>query len=614
MRTQNLWATVSLRVVLGVVLSSMLGACAVTVPPAPGSSSTDLNPPSSDTPNSGSPEVDIDNAQIDNAQDDRSAPPVAEVEEAVVCEEEASPTPLAVPENVPVFEKFNFQPQSIKVSESAVAVQTPRYRFSFCKSDSKWSVVSTEFVEEDYDYDEFLAKLADPDYNTLEINGDSYEYRIRLHADWLTARVNSQQSAQQEMDTGVWFTAKTSETLPVEVAKKMAQAAIEDTLQPHETAVYFEIKAPDSEVVSHQLYTLQELQEARLGASLGVPRIAGTVKTNDGVWFAATASQGEGDGGFASLLYYRADTGELTVQRPELIQGDQITAIAGTGSGNDLTLWLGTMRSGEGNPYFPADGLVAYQPTTQALINYTVTNSSMVGAIPHQLTVHNDVLWVGTGNGICQVLWQTISDAKSWDCWRFSLSATLPPEGVALYASVLAEAAATTLSEDTVEVLWAYQESLDDSGELGKIRYEVAYEPGFEVQLSQGGYRLANEVAKRIARDKPIFWPGRQWHWRGDRFVRGLDEVALNLVGGGPHGLIKSNSQTGFSFDHSAIRGDFDLISLEPDSTKVRYYSGWIDGDKLTVYPRIVPTRKPENAKPNPLTKIAPTLPPAPGP
>ena len=67
-----------------------------------------------------------------------------------------------------------------------------------------------------------------------------------------------------------------------------------------------------------------------------------------------------------------------------------------------------------------------------------------------------------------------------------------------------------------------------------------------------------------------IFWPGRQWHWNGKRFTRALDEVSWNLVGGGPQGLVSANSQSGFSFNQYAIRGDFNLLSLEPEATQLR--------------------------------------------
>ena len=172
-----------------------------------------------------------------------------------------------------------------------------------------------------------------------------------------------------------------------------------------------------------------------------------------------------------------------------------------------------------------------------------------------------------------------------------------------------------TLKKPEVEVLWAAWEFYEQPEvEPKAFRYEVVYEPGFEATLSQGGYRVNNEVAQRMVGDNPVFWPGRQWHWAGDKFRRTFDEVSLNLVGGGPYGLIKSNIRTGFSFDHLAIRGSFDLLSLEPDGTKVRYYSGWIDGVELAVYPKIVLATPPQAIASNPLDAIATELPASSGP
>lgn len=516
------------------------------------------------------------------------APPTTEagqnVSLAVADCDRSEPTisPLTTPADMPVYEQFNFQPEAMAIANSNVAVKTPYYTFSLCKGNNSWRVTSTEpTTEADFDYERFLAELANPAYQTIEVNGETYEYRIRLEADWLTEQLNSA-------------------TNPADPA---AASNDED-----EDAVYFELKTPDGRTISRQLYTLAQLQEAQIGASLGTPSIAGSAVTGKTIWWAATASQGEGDSGFASLLHYSPDTGELSVQQPEEIQGDQITAIAATGNPKTPTLWLGTQRAGEGNPYLPANGLVAYQPKTKKLKSYTVTNSSLVGAIPHQLAVANDSLWVATGNGICQVRWQTVDQAKSWSCWQTTTTATLPADGVKIYSTFLATEPAATLSASTVEVLWADQ-AQSDQANTGPVRYEVVYQPGFEAQLSQGGYRVANPVAQRAVRGEPIFWPGRQWHWAGDRFVRGFDEVAPNLVGGGPYGLVSSADDDSLTFDHSTIRGSFDLLSLSQETTKVRYYSGWIDGADLEIYPKMIAVTSPNKAAPNPLTKMAADLP-----
>ena len=487
---------------------------------------------------------------------------------------DAQPSPMTAPENTPVFEQFNFQPSEIDVSEKTVSIQTPYYKFSFCKGDSTWSILSSEPPVEDFDYDQFLAEAADPAYETIDVVGESYQYRVRLEASWLDRQV--------------------AET---------------------ESAVYFDLITPDGEETSRQLYTLADVQDAQLGASLGIPSIAGTAVVEDTVWFAVTTSQGEGENGFASLLHYSPEAG-LRIDQPKEIQGDQITAIAATHPPNsdNLTLWLGTQQSGEGNPHLPASGLVAYQPAAKVLNSYTVANSPLVGAIPYQLAVEDDSLWVATGNGTCQVQWRTVDQANSWDCWQVTATATLPSEGVDIYPSFFATDAAATLTDPMVEVLWVDQEQPEwtDSAAApppGMIRYEVVYEPGFEALLTQGGYQIDSAVAKRAASGESVFWPGWQWHWEGDRFVRGLDEVALNAFGGGPHGLYADMGDYPLAFDHQAVRGDFDLLSLTAESTQVRYYSGWVVGSELTVYPTVVPVTLPAAEQPNPVADIAARLP-----
>ncbi len=514
--------------------------------------------------------------------------------------------PLTTPEDTPIFEQFNFQPHAIEIAPGVVTVKTPAYTFAFCQRDRTWSVTSiaAEAAEEEFDYDQYMAEIADPAYDVITVGRDRYEYRARLEADWLRAQ------------TG---------TSPLS----------EDTA---ENTVYFELQTPNGKSLRQPLYSLSELQAANLGASLGVPSIVGSVVTQDAIWFAATATQGEGDSGFASLIRYSLKTGEITVQRPEEIQGDQITAIALTpnlipestpasapastpasppeSTSENITLWLGTQRSGEGNPYLPANGLIAYQPMTKTLERYTITNSPLVGAIPTELAVEDDQLWVGTGNGVCQVAWQTVDEAQSWDCWRFAFTAALPEAGIDLYPSSLADQPAATLTDPEAEVLWADWKLADDA-ELNSqpqiVRYEVVYSPGFEVQLAQSSYQTTDDVARQFAGGEAVFWPGHAWHWAGDRFARSLDEVSQNHFGGGPYGLMKSNFSVGPNADQVAIRGDFDLLNLEAQTTTVRHYSGWISAENLQVYPSLIPTETTPD-EPNPLDQFIPNLPTSPGP
>jgi hypothetical protein len=493
---------------------------------------------------------------------------------------------MAEPENMPAFEQFNFRPEGISIEADTVTFETPYYNFTFCKGDRTWSVTSvsnSQADEAEFDYEQMLADIANPDYSTIEIDGETYEYRVRLQAEWLNEQIASSGEPPFNPDASA------------------------------EEVVYFELKLPDGELLSQQLYTLSDLQTAQLGASLGVPEIAGAVAVENQLWFAATAEQGEGNSGFASLIHYDLETNELSVDQPAEMQGNQISAIAATNRNNTLTLWLGTKRSGEGNPHLPADGLVSYQPDSQGLTTYSVANSALVGAIPFEIAVEEDFLWVATGEGVCEVEWQTVDSGESWNCWEYMATADLPAAGVDLYNSFLATEPTGTLNQDSVEVLWVSQ-TFEEADEPAALRYEVAYEPGFEVQIPQGGYWLSNEVARRTTKGSDIFWPGHAWHWQGDRFTRSLDEVALNMVGGGPHGLADSNTRDGFYFDSNAIRGDFDLLDITSDSTKVRHYSGWVDGSDLSVYPTVVSVDSLTRSKPNPLVEMAASLPESPGP
>ncbi|MEL6554666.1 MAG: hypothetical protein AAFQ63_14535 [Cyanobacteria bacterium J06621_11] len=571
-----------------------------------------------------------------------------ETSAAAPCELTSStPEPLSTGENEAVFEQFNFRPQEIAVTDNTVTITSANHIFSLCQTNDTWSITSADASEDDlpYNYEKELAKIADPDYQTLEVENETYKYRIRLQAQWLEEQLKPDTIDPEAVDP--------AETTTPETAT--------------EDAVFFELENPDGELISQQLYTLSKLREAQLGASLGPPEIAGVASIGTDIWFATTASQGEGDSGFASLIHYSLTANELKVETPEEIQGDQITSLAitqgpisteketpkasstkgkkaeeketpdqankqaadqianSTENADSqtadsqtadteetlLTLWIGTQRSGEGVPYFPASGLVAYQPSNQNITKYTINNSPLIGAIPHQVATKDDSLWVATGDGTCQVDWSAIGKSESWNCWKFTATATLPSDGVEVFDSFLADSPTATLNKDTVEVLWANRSS-EENEAAQMTRYEVVYESGFETQLSQGGYRVANEAARRAAGraadDNNIFWPGSQWHWNGERFKRSLDEVALNLVGGGPYGLVTSNSRKGFDFDSNAIRGEFDLLELTSEHTKVRYYSGWIEGEGIDVYPTVVAVEPQTESKPNPLTEIAADL------
>ncbi|MGC1392793.1 MAG: hypothetical protein WA828_00835, partial [Coleofasciculaceae cyanobacterium] len=289
-----------------------------------------------------------------------------------------------------------------------------------------------------------------------------------------------------------------------------------------------------------------------------------------------------------------------------------------TGNANNLTFWMATKIGGEGNPYLPGMGLVAYRPEPGNLKLgktkfYDVNNSPIVGAIPEKLKLDNDRLWVGTGNGICQVKWQNPDDPNSWNCQRFALVTQLPKTGIPLYNSVGSKNPAATLSPnkngEMHEVLWFAP--LDFQNPKG--RYEVRYPQGFTTTLNEQGVTFLSQQVEQIrAKTQPgkpqFYWAGSEWHWNGSRFVRGLDEVALNLVGSGPRGITSNQSLPNRLPDSFAIRGDLDLLSLSKTATSVKYYSGWIDDANIKLYLTTLPQERPDVVKVNPLDAIVQQL------
>ena len=146
-----------------------------------------------------------------------------------------------------------------------------------------------------------------------------------------------------------------------------------------------------------------------------------------------------------------------------------------------------------------------------------------------------------------------------------------------------------------------------------KGRYEVSYPQGFTVNLNdQGVTFFPKEVEQIRAKIQPgnsqFYWLGSEWHWNGEHFVRGLDEVALNRFGGGPRGITSNRANSNLPLNSYAIRGNLDLLSLSEKSTSVKYYSGWIDDTDIKLYLTTMPQERPNVAQPNPLEAIVPRL------
>ena len=86
--------------------------------------------------------------------------------------------------------------------------------------------------------------------------------------------------------------------------------------------------------------------------------------------------------------------------------------------------------------------------------------------------------------------------------------------------------------------------------------------------------------------------------------VRGLDEVELNLVGGGAVGISSGQPNDDYIYDMNALRGDLELLELTKDTTKVKHYSAWVEDSLLQPYLTIVPRVRPSESQPNPLLEI----------
>lgn len=484
------------------------------------------------------------------------------------------------------YENFKHQIRNIVSVGNIIKFQTSNYDFVFCRGNNKWAVQSGTLPDElqpQKDAATYQKELANPRFKTIDFNGKSYQYRVILEPNPFPQ-------------------------------KQLAEG--EKRSEPQK--VVFELISPNSKQPQRQtLYTLAQLRQEKIGDKLGVPRITAALKHDNQLFWTVSSEQGEGFSGIGTIVSYNPQKNSSIIIQPEQVKRQQITDLVITGSTNP-TFWMGTKISGEGNPDLPGMGLVTYRPEVANLKSgavkfYDVNNSPIVGAIPEKLKLDNEQLWVGTGNGICKLKWQTPDDAKSWNCQRFAVLTQLPKTGIPLYNSVRSKNVAATLSPDKSgemqEVLWFAP--LDT--QTNKGRYEVRYPQGFTATLNEQGANFfskeVEQIRAKIQPGKPQFyWLGSEWHWNGFRFVRGLDEVALNSFGGGPRGIADNRANSNRILNSNAIRGDFDLLSLSEKSTSVKYYSGWIDDANIKLYLTTLPQERPDVAQPNPLEAIVQRL------
>ncbi|ACB00654.1 MULTISPECIES: hypothetical protein [Cyanophyceae] len=484
---------------------------------------------------------------------------------------------LTIQADLSVADQFDFTAWDIQADSDTVTVQTRHHQLVFCRETQSWAILppTTDNTSNAVQDQELLLAGEDPAFQTVELAGEAYQYRVLLRPNPFL-----------------------------------------DFENPPEKAIFELIPPGETEAIALDLYTLEQLRASGIGADLGIPTVTAAIPVEDTLFFAVSSEQGEGFSGLSSLIRYEPSTDSLELQQPDELIATQITDIQATINDDQTTLWLGTKYAAEGSSLIPARGLVAYefnQDWRDGKISFhTIHNSPLIGAIPTQLHAEGDVLWVATGNGICNIQWRNIDQWDAWNCWRFALEAQVPESGLPIYRSLLAETPSTTLTAATAEVLWwASTVPFGIAHEQPKKgRFEVAYPTGFRVTVPEGAFQWDSEpdTTDLLPWEDRLYWPGEEWHWAGDRFGRSFDEVMGQQVGLGPVGISEQGYNPEGIQDLNALRGDLTLFALDLDSTTVDYFSGWVDDALLEPDFTLVPSEKKPITTESPLKAIATEL------
>ncbi|EAZ91984.1 hypothetical protein [Crocosphaera chwakensis] len=478
-----------------------------------------------------------------------------------------SPPKFKVKNEGDFFEKL--KTLNIEVSKNIITFQTQDYDFVFCNSDNTFITKRGTYQPEEKpakNYEEAIEELNNPSYKIINWQDKTYQYRVILDPN------------------------------PFPDFEVESEKVILELITP-------EAEKPQK----HILYTLEQVKKQQAGIQLGVPEVTASVINNNQFYWSVSSEQGEGNGGIATIVNYDPQENSINLIQPSQIAQQQINDLK-ISNNTDTTFWLATQISGEGNPYLPGMGLISYNTKSKSLKSYHARNSKLVGMIPYKLTIEEDKIWVATGNGICQIKWQEIDQENSWKCWEFKLQAEIPSGGLEVYQSLLSSTSSTTINTDEnnkiIEVLWWSPQDY----EADKGRYEVVYNTPFSVTLDDKGAMNWKEIYDKEYKvhswEAMVYWPGKDWLWNGNRFIRPFDGVSLNYFGGGPGGISSWKNPEKQRPEIYAIRGDLDLINLTKNSTNVKYYSGWVEDSLLDPYLTIVPTEKLTNIKPNPLKKF----------
>lgn len=454
----------------------------------------------------------------------------------------------------------NLQSVNIKETPSTFIFQSEQLDFIYCRQENNWVITQGTYPK----VDTFAKQeeLANPSYQSLNFQDKTYRYRVILDPN------------------------------PFPDFRVEPQRVIFEVIHPEQTKPQ-----------SHLLYTLEQVK-ATTGFQLGVPQVTATEIKHNRIYWTIASEQGEGFSGIATIIRYHPETDKLTLLQPKGLESQQLKDIKVTGNPKNPTLWLATQQAGEGNPFLPGLGLVAYSPESGEYKAYHVRNSPLVGVIPRRLHINGALLWVATGNGICNLPWQTPNEFTQWNCWQFQVTAKVPPSGLTLYPSSVSWEIEEILPPETEEVtiLWWTMNNFHKK----KGRYEVVYPKGIEVTISEQGRILWSDYYSDSREGEswksPVYWLGRDWIWQDQHFVRPFDGVFLNLVGGGASGIEQWNQDEHRS-ERYAIRGNLDLLSLTETSTKVKHYSAWVDDQNLTPYVTLIPHEFSQPQRENPLLK-----------
>jgi len=242
-----------------------------------------------------------------------------------------SALPVTTSKDKGFYERFDYHIRNIVEDGNLVRFQASNHDFVFCRSKNIWTVQPGTLPKElqpPKDGTQYYKELANPPFKKINFNGKTYQYRVLL------------------------------EPNPFSGSQIRTEAQ----------KVIFELIAPDKKQPQYQtLYTLNQLRQAKIGASLGVPRITAAIKHENRLFWSVASEQGEGANGIATIVSYDPQKNESIIIQPEAIKKQQITDLVISGDSSQPTFWMGTQLSGEGNGYLPGMGLVAYRPNSQDL-------------------------------------------------------------------------------------------------------------------------------------------------------------------------------------------------------------------------------------------------------